>query len=189
MTKGELRAYYRDVRMSMTAADISLFNVRILSHLLRMDWRGVEYVHCFLPIVRHKEPDMWAFMETLQEQYPDIKIVVSRSSSADFSMANFLFSKDLLLCENKWGILEPIDGERVDESLLDVVLVPLLVADQRGNRVGYGKGFYDRFLVRCRPDCIKVGVTYFDPVDKIDDVDAWDIPLNQLITPSSVYRF
>lgn len=104
-------------------------------------------------------------------------------------MEHFLMREGIVLEENAWGIVEPVEGERIAESALDLVLIPLLVADGKGNRVGYGKGFYDRFLVQCRPDCVKIGISYFDPIEKIDDVDAFDIPLDMLVTPKKIYRF
>jgi 5-formyltetrahydrofolate cyclo-ligase len=69
------------------------------------------------------------------------------------------------------------------------VIVPLLCFDRRGHRVGYGKGFYDRYLQKCRPDCIKAGLSFFDPVDLIDDTYADDIPLDICVTPSETFRF
>ncbi|MFD1769564.1 5-formyltetrahydrofolate cyclo-ligase [Sphingobacterium suaedae] len=189
MTKAELRKHYRAIRSSLTEQETNRFNEQIISHLLAFSWEDVRYVHCFLPIGRHKEPDMWAFMDIVQERFPNLQMVVSRSNVIDFSMVHYLFSRSLILTENEWGIVEPLDGERVVESLLDVVLVPLLVADDRGNRVGYGKGFYDRFLARCRPDCVKIGISFFEPVELITDVDTLDIPLDKLVTPLSVFDF
>jgi len=69
------------------------------------------------------------------------------------------------------------------------VLVPLLSFDKKGFRVGYGKGFYDRFLMQCKSDCIKIGLSYFDPIDVIDDADEFDVPLDFCITPQKVYVF
>ena len=68
-------------------------------------------------------------------------------------------------------------------SEVDVVLVPGLAFDEGGHRVGYGRGFYDRFLALCRPDCLKVGLSYFEPISQITDIHAGDIRLDLLITP------
>ena len=65
----------------------------------------------------------------------------------------------------------------------------MLAFDTRGNRVGYGKGFYDRYLPACRPDCIKLGFSYFDPVDSVDDAHEFDVPLDLCITPNRTYVF
>ena len=72
---------------------------------------------------------------------------------------------------------------------IDLVLVPLLAFDKNGYRVGYGKGYYDKFLSNCRPDVIKIGLSFFDAVDEIEDIDDYDLPLNFCVTPQRLYDF
>ena len=72
---------------------------------------------------------------------------------------------------------------------LDLIFVPLLICDEQGFRVGYGKGFYDKFLAQCKSDAITLGFNYFSPIDKIQDTDEYDIPLNYCITPEHIYEF
>ena len=67
--------------------------------------------------------------------------------------------------------------------------MPLLVFDKSGHRVGYGEGYYDRFMSDIKNDVIKVGLSLFEPVDKISDINQKDIPLNYVITPSKTYYF
>ncbi|MCL9968052.1 MAG: 5-formyltetrahydrofolate cyclo-ligase [Aquirufa antheringensis] len=88
-----------------------------------------------------------------------------------------------------WGIPEPVGGTIVIPTDFDIVLLPLLTFDLNGNRVGYGKGFYDRYLVNCRPDCLKIGISLFDPVDLIEEVESHDIPLDIAICPAKLYDF
>jgi 5-formyltetrahydrofolate cyclo-ligase len=90
---------------------------------------------------------------------------------------------------NSWGITEPESGELVSPKCLDMVLVPLLVFDKQGKRVGYGKGFYDRFLSQCRSNVLKVGLSYFKPIEKIGDADTYDIPLDICVTPDEIWYF
>ena len=90
---------------------------------------------------------------------------------------------------NKYGIDEPVDGLDMFADEIDMILVPLLCFDKKGYRVGYGKGYYDRFLSSCRSDCLKIGCSYFDPIDVIEDVDEFDIKLNYCITPYSIFTF
>lgn len=189
MTKAELRKTYREIRGQLSGDGLEQFNALLLARLKGVDWHDKTYIHTFLPIVQHNEPDMWKLIDFLRSAYQDKHIVVSRSNAADYSMDNFLLSEGVVLQKNAWGIVEPVDGERVDEKLLDVVIVPLLVADRHGNRIGYGKGFYDRFLARCRPDCLKIGISYFEPVALIEDVGPFDVPLDQLVTPERTYHF
>lgn len=189
MTKAELRRDYKQRRKLLTAPEISSLNADLLKHLIEYDWGGVRYMHTFLPIAGKNEPDMWSFITSMRVHYPHIKVVISRSEPRDCTMQHFLLTADVTLKKNVWGIVEPVDGERVDDTLLDVVLVPLLIADKAGNRVGYGKGFYDRFLAKCRPDCRKIGISVFTAVEKIDDVDLLDVPLDMLITPQGKTTF
>ncbi|PRD46418.1 5-formyltetrahydrofolate cyclo-ligase [Sphingobacterium haloxyli] len=189
MTKAELRRDYKRQRSLLTEAEIGSFNISILNELLRFDWGEVHYIHTFLPITAQNEPDMWSFITDIRVYYPHIHIVVSRSEPSDYSMKHYLLTEDVVLKENAWGIVEPIDGQRVSETLLDVVLVPLLIVDTAGNRVGYGKGFYDRFLTKCRPDCRKIGISLFEPIEKIDDVNPSDVPLDMVVTPKGKVQF
>ena len=85
------------------------------------------------------------------------------------------------------GIPEPIH-KAIYQSNPDLILVPLLGFDKKGNRVGYGKGFYDRFLAKCRSDVLKVGVSFFEPTDRISDVSPFDIRLDYCITPARVWK-
>ena len=90
---------------------------------------------------------------------------------------------------NKYNIAEPVDGTIIVPEAIDMVLTPLLAFDANGYRVGYGKGYYDKFLAMCRPDVLKVGFSYFDPIDRIADVDEFDVPLDICITPNQTYEF
>jgi 5-formyltetrahydrofolate cyclo-ligase len=70
-----------------------------------------------------------------------------------------------------------------------MVLVPLLALDKSGHRVGYGKGFYDKFLAECRIRCQRIGISLFQPIDMIEDVGEDDITLTHCLTPSGVLKF
>jgi len=80
-------------------------------------------------------------------------------------------------------------SEGVNDAEIDMVLVPLLCFDRQGHRVGYNKGFYDKFLKRCRPDCLKIGLGYFPPEAAIDDISSFDVKLDHCITPESIFDF
>ncbi len=189
MDKAFLRKQYKKARAELSADEVLIFNRRISEQLLTLDYTTIKYIHTFLPILKHNEPNMWNYLEQLEKNYPQIRVVVSRANPLDYSMDHFLYSTELQLIENQWGISQPESGLKIEESMLDLVIVPLLVADTKGNRVGYGKGFYDRFLAKCRKDCLKVGVSFFDPVANISDVDRYDILLDKLVTPQTVFSF
>jgi 5-formyltetrahydrofolate cyclo-ligase len=100
-----------------------------------------------------------------------------------------LVEREGLFIKNRFNILEPISGAIIQPGQLDVIFVPLVAFDTRGYRVGYGKGYYDKYLSRCRPDTVKVGFSYFDAVEYIEDIDDFDVPLNFCITPQRIYEF
>ena len=104
-------------------------------------------------------------------------------------MTHFLLTDNTKIKKNDYGIPEPVDGLEVPTAKIDVVFVPLLAYDKTGHRVGYGKGFYDIFLKECKPDVIKVGLSYFDPEDSIADIAENDIRLNFCVTPDGIFEF
>ena len=94
-----------------------------------------------------------------------------------------MFDRKTKLKVNSYGIPEPINGIEIDAEKIDLVFVPLLISDEKKYRVGYGKGFYDRFLAECRIDVKTIGLNFFKPIDCVEDVNEFDIPLNQVIYP------
>ena len=106
-------------------------------------------------------------------------------------MIHYLWDEGTLLIHNRWGISEPdpILSQPVEAGEIDAVLVPLLGYDTAGHRVGYGGGYYDRFLAECRPDVIKIGLSFFEPIAAISDVNEWDVRLDCCLTPYTVYTW
>lgn len=189
MTKKEYRHIYKKERLALSMAEKKKFDDMILSQLTALDWTGIRYVHLYMAIEQFNEPDTMSFVSYLRTSFPSIQLVLSKSDFDKGTLINYLWDDTVVLEKNAWGILEPVNGTVVEDTEIDVVLVPLLVVDKLGNRVGYGKGFYDRFLAQCKSTVQKIGLSYFAPVDIIDDVDAWDIPIDRLITPSQGYNF
>ena len=103
-------------------------------------------------------------------------------------LAHYLLTDATKLKVNQWNVLEPINGIEVEPKKLQVVFVPLLAYDCYGNRVGYGKGYYDKFLAKCRGECIKIGLSFFTPEKKIL-TSPLDIKLNFCVTAKKIYDF
>lgn len=186
MNKDRLRKVYREKRMALSAEQCRYNDEQIINHLQRVDWSACAYVHVFMAISRFNEPDLSGFVAWLRDAHPHIRVVISRSNLLEGTMQHFVWDDDTVFVENKWGIAEPVDGLQVEDQTLDVVFVPLLVADRWGHRVGYGKGFYDRFLVQCRTDVQTIGVGYFPVLAERIDAEDWDIPLRKVVTPEGV---
>ena len=189
MTKSELRNMYLKRRSLLSTDDLALRSRQIAERFfVTVDLAAVNSLHIFIPIKKFNETDTSDIYRRIWIEYPQIKTVVPRVNFASGEMEHIAFTAATRFTENKWGISEPKDSESVDAADIDLVLVPLLCFAQRGYRVGYGKGFYDKFLSRCRPDCLKVGLSLFPPVETIDDLDDYDIPLDICVMPERIYQ-
>lgn len=185
MLKHEIRDLFRTNRNLLSTETLELKSIEISNRLLEAPIWEFSFFHLFLPIANKKEIDTQSILTLLQGK--DKNVVLPKVNGQE--LMHFLLTDDTVLKKSKWGIPEPIDGIEIDEKKIDVIFIPLLAYDLKGNRVGYGKGFYDRFLEKCRPDSIKVGLSVFEPITEISDVNGNDIPLNYCATPDKIYEF
>ncbi len=187
MNKKDLRSKYKSLRQQLSTEEIEDKSLAIANRLLSLDVWDKTYFHLFLTIEEKKEVDTEFVLQILAGK--DKEIVVSKSDFETREMTNYLLTDNTKFIKNEYNIFEPVDGLEVPVSKIDVVFVPLLAFDKNGNRVGYGKGFYDNFLAKCREDVIKIGLSFFEPEESIDDVSATDIRLNYCVTPFGINNF
>jgi len=187
MTKKELRKIYFRKRMELSEGEYQQLNQRLCDHFFSaVDLSHVQVVHTFLPIARNREVNTWLIIDRLQADYPHIKISIPKINNHTAELDHYYYEEPGQLANNMWEIPEPVKGVPTPSDKIDAVLVPLLAFDKQGHRLGYGRGFYDRFLVSCRPDCLKVGLSFFEVEEKIEGISEKDIPLNMIITPEAV---
>lgn len=160
-----------------------------MEQVRQVDMGRFKTTHLFLPIEGNREPDTYVIAEWLRQAYPLMRLVLSKVDRVAHRMLHFIWDDTTVLEVNHWGIPEPEKGTTVSAQEVDAVFVPLLAFDTRGNRVGYGKGFYDRFLAECGPGTAKIGLSLFEAVENISDISAYDIPLDMCITPSRIWSF
>jgi 5-formyltetrahydrofolate cyclo-ligase len=187
MLKKELRTKYKALRKELTEIEIEEKSLAIANALLSLPIWDKTYFHIFLPIVEHKEVDTEFILHLLSGK--DKEILISKSDFETRDMIHFLLTDNTRIKKNEYNIPEPIDGIEVPAAKIDVVFVPLLAFDKKGNRVGYGKGFYDKFLSECKPETIKIGLSFFEPEELISDVFEDDVLLDYCVIPSGVYTF
>ena len=190
MSKQDLRKEYLQKRKSLTETEVEDFSRKIHDWFFRsIPVNTYATIHTFLPIKRNNEINTYLIINTLQKDFTT-DIVIPRSYE-DGTMSHYLLTKDTVFEENKWEISEPspVGGLQSSVFSIDLVLIPLLCFDKKGYRVGYGKGYYDRFLAECRPDVLKIGLSIFEPIDKIIDVTEFDIKMNYCITPNKIWSF
>ncbi|GAA4468420.1 5-formyltetrahydrofolate cyclo-ligase [Nibrella saemangeumensis] len=195
MYKAELRKLYRTKRLALSEAEWQQRCTAIQERLLtffneRFSPDTPLTLHTFLPIRRQREVDTYPIIAELRQRYSKLRVLISRSNP-DGSMTHIVWSGHETLTENKWGIPEPaaIKLAEVNSTAIDIVLVPLLIFDKQGNRVGYGKGYYDRFLTTCRPDVLTIGLSLYEPVEAIFDKTSLDVPVYVCFTPFANWYF
>lgn len=190
MTKSELRKIFLAQRLGLPPEDRSAKSHRIadlfFSHI---DLSRVSLLHSFIPIEKFNEVDTFFIINEIRSKVAKVKISLPRIDLQTEKIVSLLFDSEKTLMANRWEVREPADGQPVDPATIDLVLVPLICFDKGGNRVGYGKGYYDKFLKTCRADCLKIGLSFFPPVETIEDSHSGDVRLNMCITPECVYRF
>ena len=187
MNKKDLRLQYKAKRSTLSEIEIEEQSLVIANKLLSLPIWDKTYYHIFLPIEQHKEVNTEFILHLLSGK--DKEIVVSKSDFDTREMTHFLLTENTKLRKNDYNIPEPVNGLEVPAKMIDVVFVPLLAFDSYGNRVGYGKGFYDKFLADCRPETIKIGLSFFDAVDAVHDVFESDVKLDYCVTPDKIYVF
>jgi 5-formyltetrahydrofolate cyclo-ligase len=189
MTKDQLRNLFIQKRNQLSQAEYKNFNQQLLQQFQQLDLSGIKCIHMFLPIQKRREPDTILIRDWLKINHPDIKIVYPQTNFANHTMLSFVDDADLNIENNGFDIPEPISGNRVAATEIDLILIPLLAFDKAGYRAGYGKGFYDRFMVTCKPSTRFIGISFFEPVDEITDINEFDIKMHQCITPDRIYDF
>ena len=190
MTKSELRKLFLAKRQSISPDERHNASTKITANFFNsFDLAKVKAIHCFISIERFGEVDTHPIFQRLWSDFPSVVTAVPRINRETGELESIKYAGDTELQYDRWQISEPIHNDHLDPTDIDIVLVPLLCFDRSGHRVGYGKGYYDRFLAHCRSDCQKVGLSIFPPIDVIDDAHDGDFRLNCCVTPNEIVRF
>ncbi|QJW91888.1 5-formyltetrahydrofolate cyclo-ligase [Spirosoma taeanense] len=194
-TKAELRRHFLAARRGLSAQEVAQQSVRITDLLFGLSavqtrLATAPLIHMFLPIQRQNEVDTWLLINRLRLDSPQSQVAVSITDTTKNQLTHHLLEPDTLLAENRWGVPEPDPvATEIKPGAIEMVFVPLLAFDKRGHRVGYGRGYYDRFLAECSPTCLKVGLSLVEAVKLIDDVEPTDVRLDMCVTPNQVHVF
>jgi 5-formyltetrahydrofolate cyclo-ligase len=188
MNKSELREIYLAKQKSLSDTERDEKSRKIARAFFEnFSLQNIRFLHVFLAIEKNREIETSFVFKGLWNDYPEITTVASRIDFRTMTLENLRFAPETKLVPNKWHIYEPAEVKTIAIEKLDACLVPLLCFDERGFRVGYGKGFYDKFLSECRSDCLKIGLSYFAPVAEISDAREYDVKLDCCVTPEGVF--
>ena len=151
----------------------------------------VDTLLSYWPLEQQSEPNTHLYNRYLQFIIPNLRLAYPVVDVTTHEMKAIYTHDETTFSENHFGIQEPNfnDDEIIIPFDIDLIFVPLLVFDTKGYRVGYGKGYYDKYLANCRTDICKIGFSYFEAIDNIDDTNQYDVPLNYCITPERTYEF
>jgi len=186
MEKKELRIRYKKLREDLSQEEIEKQSLQIANMALQLPIWQHTYYHLFLPIIEKKEINTEYLLHILHGK--DKSVIISKSNFESGEMKHYLLQENTVLKLSSNGIPEPVSGIEVPAKQLDVIFVPLLAYDKQGNRIGYGKGFYDRFLAQCNPNTIFVGLSLFEPENLIIK-EQTDVVIGYCITPKKIYKF
>ncbi|BAV95335.1 5-formyltetrahydrofolate cyclo-ligase [Ichthyobacterium seriolicida] len=183
-SKSDIRNIFKEKRKGLSTLELINLSRCISDKVFDLPVHSKEVFHIFLSILSKRE----VLTDEIIQRLRDKTIVVPKINLKDSSLSNYILESSTKIENNSYGIPEPTNAVSISEKDIDVVFVPLLSFDKYGNRVGYGKGFYDRFLIKCREDVIKIGLSFFPPVEKLS-CDNHDVSLDYCVTPYEIYKF
>ncbi len=186
MLKRDLRLSHLQLRDQLSDSEVLLKSKELLRQSLYLPIWDYDTFHIFLSIPEKREVQTNPITSHLKQLG---KRVVIPKIIAGGHLENYLLEPATALEKNTWGILEPVSGQVVSPREIDVVFVPLLAYDHRGHRVGYGGGYYDRFLAQCRPETLLIGLSFFPAAAAISDLEPTDLPMDYCVTPDGVTKF
>lgn len=187
MKKQQIRELFKQKRRDLSPGELDWISEAICARLFSNFQLSQKTISLFLPIERQKEINTYLILE--KGLSLDAIIALPKMNPETQTLRHILFESHSQLALNSLGIPEPKSGKTIKFKDLEIVLIPLLAFDSTGNRVGYGKGYYDKFLGKCSTNCIFIGLSLFDEPVQIEDVEAHDIRLNYCVTPNLLYRF
>ena len=184
--KNFYRIEYKGLRMELSKNEVSSLSDKIFSFIKKIPLWDKTTFHVFISSNKKKEVET---KELLSYLYSLNKTVVTSKILANKNLIHVRINNTTNFIENSYKILEPDSSDEIASTELDVIFIPLLCFDTKGNRVGYGGGYYDRFLYNTKDSCIKIGVSFFEPVPLIKGTNKFDVPLDLCVTPEKLYDF
>lgn len=180
-----LRSHYKKKRFSLTKQEVDDLSQRVFKQLDKLNIWKLKHYHIFISILKYNELDTSSIINKLKSEQ---KIIIVPKISNN-ELVHIAINDETEFGLNEFGIKEPNDGNHFIIENLDIIFIPLLAFDIEGHRVGYGKGYYDRFLKLTKNSTLKIGLSFFDPINKILDIDDNDVKLDYCVTPKQVHKF
>ncbi len=185
MNKAELRKIYKSQRLALNSEEVEAKSEAIFEQFKNSEFVQCDIWNCFLPIKKWNEVNTHSIINYGLR----LKKTLAVPKVQGDELLNCQIEGKTQFVTSNWGIPEPVQCQSIKPEKFDLILTPLLICDEKGNRIGYGKGYYDKLFGETNPNAWKVGLSFFEPIEEISNINSLDIPLNALITPYKVYKF
>lgn len=183
LSKKQLRAELLRQRSALNRDEFELYSKQVCNAVIESEeFNQAEVIHCYVPIISRNELNTFHILEESLSRGK--KLVVPRIKSGTTDLDHVWLKSPDVLKPNKWGVPEPESGGMVDLSELQLILVPVVGCDVHRNRIGYGKGFYDRFLAEVT--CPAFGLTFEQSVCPEIPIEQHDIKLDRIFTEKRI---
>lgn len=177
MDKESIRKNLKAKRRALSADDRISLSQEIINRAWQViDWTNIHSMHIYLPLDGQNEVDALPLLKAARQLNPNLLIASSRHQSRQI--------------KTNWLDADFKIAKKVPDGFkFGLVIVPMLAFDRRGYRLGFGGGFYDRFLPT-QPDALRIGLCYeFGHRTEGLPHEDHDVPLDLIVTEKHVYRF
>lgn len=183
LSKKQLRGDLLRQRLALSTEECELYSKQVCDAVLTSEeFVQAQVIHCYVPIISKKELNTFHILKESLKRGK--KLIVPRIKAETTELDHVWIKKIDVLKPNKWGVLEPESGELVDITELQLILVPVVGCDVQRNRIGYGKGFYDRFLDKV--SCPAFGLAFEQSVCPDIPAEKHDIKLDRIFTEKRI---
>ncbi|HMR83525.1 MAG TPA: 5-formyltetrahydrofolate cyclo-ligase [Niabella sp.] len=187
MLKSEARKIFLEKRRYTTLPQRMKWDDLILIQFQNLGLPDINILFSYAAMEMEVNTD--PVVDYLLFRNPGLQVAYPVCEFENYTMKAVAVTADTPFVKNKYGTPEPVSATTIVPDSIDMAIIPLLCFDKKGYRVGYGKGFYDKYLQHTSNDIIKIGLSYYEPVDEISDRNEFDVPLNYCITPERMYEF
>lgn len=183
--KERVRASLLERRENLSPTRYRSGSDRVLSRLRKLKtFRTAATIHTYVSMNDRGEPDTRPLLKEMLSAGRNVVVPVMQPPSGMLRHLRLEAIEDLR--PNSWGVPEPSDGKEVPPETFDLVIVPMVGGDLHCNRMGYGKGYYDRFLSEV--ECPAVGLLFEECLVEELPVDSFDVRLDMIVTDRRVLR-
>lgn len=187
MDKPVVREQCRRYRTQLDTQEYGALSRQIAFNLASLpELESARVIHAFWPHLPEREIDIRPLLCYLRALGRTVGLPVVDYASSNGRLMHRMWISERSLVANRWGILEPKDERPLPKDEIDVVLVPALGLDRSGHRVGFGKGYYDRFLAQI--DALTVCPMYAACIVERINSEPHDVSVDVTVTEHDVMR-